>query len=405
MVSMSHQAKHMHIPDNILILGNHRNALSVVRQLGKQHRVVLGGTDGLGRAERSRFVAESGSLPDARSEQFPDALESLLKQLPDAPVLFPIGDVELFALLRVPSVMDGRVRVAMPSPDVVATCLDKTANLDLASRLNIPQADYRHIRHLAELPGAVREVGCPCIIKSDHQLSLAFGKKAYRVDDPNEVATLVANESEPEHGLIVQARATGLRHNVYFAAERGRLAGAIEARVLRTTNFDGSGFTVESESVPLNDALLRPTEQLVEALGYHGIGNTQFLVDPQQGEISFLEISPRLGAAFAVTIPCGFDFVGAALALATGETLSAEFLPRDYAAGRRLAWSLGDLQGLALAARRREVGTKQIGAWFYCALRSAIRADIHTTWSWQDPMPTLAIASSALGKLLRLSTH
>jgi hypothetical protein len=74
-------------------------------------------------------------------------------------------------------------------------------------------------------------------------------------------------------------------------------------------------------------------------------------------------------------------------------------LPANYPAGRRLAWSFGDLQGLVLAARQREVGAAQIGRWLYRVVRSAIRADIHTTWSWRDPRPTLAIATAALAKL------
>ena len=390
--------------NTVLILGNHRNALSVTRKLGENHRVALGGLDGVGRVERSRHVAETWALPDARSPLFPDALESLLNKLPELPVLFPIGDVELFALLRVPSVLEGRIRSAMPAPDVVEKCLDKTVNLTLADKLQIPQADYRHVQQLSEIPDAVRAVGCPCIIKSDHQLSLAFGKKAYRVEGPGDLPAF-NHEAEPEHGLIVQAAATGLRHNVYFAAENGRLVGAIEARVLRTTNFDGSGFTVESESVPLSDALLRPTEKLIEALDYHGIGNTQFLVDPHSNDTSFLEISPRLGAAFAVTIPCGFDFAGAALALALGESVNPDFLPGEYPVGRRLAWSFGDLQGLVLAARRGEVGAAEMGGWFYRIVRAAIRADIHTTWAWRDPLPTLAIAANALSKLVRRPAH
>ena len=399
MFGVSHLVKSMHCAATILILGNHRNALTVARQLGKQYRVVLARADGAGRVERSRFVAETWSLPDASSDLFADALESLLQSVPDEPVLFPIGDVELFGMLRVPSVLEGRVRAVMPAPKVVAECLDKAANVDLASSLQIPQANYRKAKQLSELQEAVREVGCPCIIKSDHQLSLAFGKKAYLVNDPDELAALTGREPEPQHGLIVQALAAGLRHNVYFAADKGRLVGAMEARVLRTTIFDGSGFTVESESVPLSDALRRPTERLVEALGYHGIGNTQFLVDSHQGEISFLEISPRMGAAFAVTIPCGFDFAHAGLSLAIGDPLRPEFLPRDYPPGRRLAWSFGDLIGLIRAVRGGEISVAQAGTWLWRIVRAALRADIHATWSWQDPGPALAIASAAFGKL------
>ena len=389
----------MHGPATILILGNQRNALTVARRLGKQHRVILGGTAGPGRVERSRFVAETWRLPDASDDGFAAALESLLQSTPDAPVLFPVGDSELFGLLRVPSVLDGKIRAVMPDPGVVAKCLDKLDTLDLASSLQIPQADYRKVKQLSELRKAIRDVGCPCIIKSGHQLSLAFGRKAYLVNSPDELSPLIARESEPKHGLIVQAVATGRRHNVYFAADKGRLVGAMEARVLRTTIFDGSGFTVESQSIPLSDALRRHTERLVEALDYHGIGNSQFLVDQQRGEISFLEISPRLGAAFAVTVPCGFDFAHAGLSLAVGDPLRPEFLPRDYPAGRRLAWSFGDLAGLVNAVRSGDIRAAHVGIWLWCIIRAAVTADIHATWTWQDPRPTLAIAFAAFGKL------
>jgi len=395
----------MRPPVTILILGNYRNALTVARRLGKQHKVVLGGTGGEGRVERSNFVAETWSLPDAKSDNFVDALESLLKSLPYAPVLFPIGDDELFALLRVPSVLEGRARAVMPTPSIVAKCLDKVANVDLASSLDIPQADYRKVKQLSELQKAIRDVGCPCIIKSDHQLSLAFGRKAYLVNDPNEMTDVIANEPEPQHGLIVQAVATGLRHNVYFAANNGRLIGAMEARVSRTNIFDGSGYTVESQSVLLSDDLRNHTERLVEALGYHGIGNTQFLVDQQQETTSFLEISPRMGAAFAVTVASGFDFAQAGLSLTLGDPVTPKFLPNDYPCGRRFAWSFGDFVGLIKAARNGEISAAQAGIWLWCVVRAAVTADIHATWSWRDPRPALANASAALGNLWQFLTQ
>lgn len=392
----------MQSPATILILGNHRNALTVARSLGKQHRVILGGTDGAGQAHRSRFVADTWSLPDADSDRFADSLESLLESVTEKPVLFPIGDSELFALLGVPSVLEGTVRAVMPTPEVAAKCLDKATQLDLANSLQVPQADYRKATQLSELPAAVAAVGCPCIIKSDHQLSRAFGSKAFRVNDPEQITALIDNEPEPQHGLIVQAVATGLRHNVYFAADHGRMVGAMEARVLRTDIFDGSGYTVESQSVPLNDALRLHTERLIEALGYHGIGNTQFLVDQQRAEISFLEISPRMGAAFAVTVPCGFDFAQAGLSLAVGDYIEPGIMPREYPPGKRLAWSSGDFVGLVRASRNRDISAAEAGMWLSAGIRAAVSADIHTTWSWHDPRPALANTFEACARLAQL---
>jgi predicted ATP-grasp superfamily ATP-dependent carboligase len=374
-----------------------------VRQLGNLHKIILGGASGAGRVEQSRFITETWPLPDIASDGFASSLESALQSCKAPPVIFPIGDAELFALLSVPSVTEGRVKVVMPAPGVVAACLDKTTNLTLATDLGIPMADYRLVNNLGDLPAAIESVGCPCIIKSGHQMSLAFGKKAYHINDPIEILELIKDIPEPEHGLIVQVEATGLRHNVYFAAEHGRLVGAMEARVLRTNIFDGSGFTVESESLPLSDLLRAYTEQLVENLDYHGIGNTQFLVDRHDGSISFLEISPRMGAAFALTVASGFDFSQAGLNIALGDPINSEILPDHYPAGIRFAWTCGDMLGLLTAVRQRELGWRQCIGWLARIPRAAILANIHATWSWKDPKPALAIVTAAIGGMLSLS--
>jgi predicted ATP-grasp superfamily ATP-dependent carboligase len=387
---------------NILILGNHRNALAVARSLGDQHHIILAPASGVGRVERCRFVAEILSLPEASDQDFAVELEAALQGMSDPPLLFPMGDNELFGLLRVPSILNATVKAVMPNPEVVAKCLEKSAILDLANTLKIPQAIYRKVHRLAGIQEAVREIGCPCIIKSDHQLSLAFGKKAYRVDDPDKLTSLISRQSEPKHGLIVQALASGLRHNVYFAADSGHLAGAMQAKVLRTDMFDGSGFTVESQSIRLRDDLKNYTERLIESLGFHGIGNTQFLVDQQSGAISFLEISPRMGAAFAVTVPCGFDFARAGLNLAIGDPLPPEYLPANYPEGKRLVWSFGDVSGLTRATRAKEISITEAFGWLWRAIQAALTADIHTTWSWRDPKPAIANMFTLLAGAWRL---
>jgi hypothetical protein len=381
----------------IIILGNHRNALTAVRRLGRRYRMVLGNRGGAGQVHHSRFITETLSLPDSDDGNFPRALESLLTSFEDQPILFPIGDAELSALLAVPSAREGRVQVVMPAPNIVATCLDKTANLRLAEKLGIPQRKFRRVARLAELRDAVRDVGCPCIIKSAHQLSLAFGKKAYLVEGERDLDEILQGQDEPQHGLIVQARAAGQRNNVYFAAENGRLIGAMEVRVKRTDVFDGSGYTVESESIALDPDRLRYTKLLVETLGYQGIGNTQFLVDAK-GDTSFLEISPRMGAAIAVTVPCGFDFPSAGVDLARGLTPDSAYLPNDYPVGITLAWSYGDLAGLIHAMQSGAIGVSESGLWLWSAFRSAITADVHTSWSWADPRPTMATFLAAARK-------
>ena len=124
---------------------------------------------------------------------------------------------------------------------------------------------------------------------------------------------------------------------------------------------------------------------------------TQFLVDAK-GDTSFLEISPRMGAAIAVTVPCGFDFPSAGVDLARGLTPDSAYLPNDYPVGITLAWSYGDLAGLIHAMQSGAIGVSESGLWLWSAFRSAITADVHTSWSWADPRPTMATFLAAARK-------
>ena len=388
----------------IVILGNHRHALTVARQLADHYTIILGGAHGRGGVERSRFVSEVWDLPKLSNPLYISELEDKLANTSFEPLLFPVGDAEISTLLESPSVARGKVKVVMPQPDTARRCLDKGATINLANQLQVPQAKYRKVTSLDDVATAVRETGYPSIIKSDNQLSLAFGKKACYVYSESELAELLASASELEHGLIVQAVATGLRHNVYFAAEHGRLIGAVESRVLRTDIFDGSGFTVESESVPLNNDLHRYTAQLIRELSYHGIGHAQFLVDQNYEKVSFLEVNPRMGAAFAVTVPCGFNFARAGVNLAVGSPVAGADVPEHYPAGQRLAWSYGDFIGLLRAIRGREIGPIDTLRWIARALRSAMLSDIHSSWSLRDPKPALANLYLPLQRVWRRAT-
>ncbi|MEL7045493.1 MAG: ATP-grasp domain-containing protein, partial [Pseudomonadota bacterium] len=140
------------------------------------------------------------------------------------------------------------------------------------------------------------------------------------------------------------------------------------------------------------------TERLVRHLGYHGFGCAQFLVDPDaESPVSFLELNPRLGAAFAVTLASGIDLPAAALRLTEGGRTAVE----PYAAGRRMAWVYGDLLGLVRALQCREIGARDTALWLGRCARSLWRADIHATWDWTDPLPSLALATQWIPRRLK----
>ncbi len=83
-----------------------------------------------------------------------------------------------------------------------------------------------------------------------------------------------------------------------------------------------------------------------------------------------------------------------------GEFLAAGSWHMDgefhYRAGVRYAWTTGDLHGLRKSRATGHISRSAALRWLAGSMRSAVRADVHATWSLRDPLPTLAILAQWL---------
>ena len=165
---------------------------------------------------------------------------------------------------------------------------------------------------------------------------------------------------------------------------------------LRTDRIDGSGQTIEGMIVPTVPIHQEMLATAVKAMGYTGIGNAQFLHDKESGESCFLEINPRFGGSHAFVERSGFDQTRLALDLA-----KPDYEPKPPKSVRpvRFVWTYGDLHGLMFSLRAGDVTTKQARQWALACIRAAVMSDVHVTWSWRDPWPTLAIYSGRFASL------
>jgi hypothetical protein len=102
-----------------------------------------------------------------------------------------------------------------------------------------------------------------------------------------------------------------------------------------------------------------------------------------------LEINPRLGANFVISERAGLPLSRLALELARG---GGPEVPRDawrYERGLRFAWTFGALSGCRFQLREGQIGRRQALRLMGRAVIEALRADVHITWSWRDPLPSL----------------
>lgn len=386
----------------VLMVGNYRPSLSVVRSLGRAgYKVIVGRDEYSSAAEYSRYAAGSWRHPSLRKEPeaFVRAIAEFLRQRPDVGYLFPVLGLAIIRVCEFRHLLPPDVVVVTPDPALVAMCDHKTRLLELAAELGVPQPGLAVVGDLKGLAAAARETGFPCIVKPAVAELRLYGEKGVICRSEGEFRQRFPHWPEGHAQLLVQRYVTGYRHNLHFAARDGRLLRCLDAVSLRTMRPDGTGLTVEGISVELPEDMRRGCARMIEAMGYTGIGCLQFLRDERSGEAVFLEINPRLAAGYAISQHCGLDLPRIAVGLAAGEPMPELEGPFTYPVGRRFAWLAGELEGLREAVAKREIGMGAAASWLGAALRSAVRADMHLTWSMADPRPTLAL----YGRMLRPS--
>jgi predicted ATP-grasp superfamily ATP-dependent carboligase len=388
----------------VLVVGNYRPTLSVVRSLGRAgYRVIIGRDEASSAAEYSRYAAEVWQHPSIRKDGpgFVAALAAFLEQRPDIGFVFPMLGLALIRLCEHRDLLPEGVVVVMPEPALVELCDHKTRLLEIAAELGVPQPGLAVVGSMAELEDAVRATGFPCIVKPAVAELRLDGEKGFICADEAELRRRLPAWPEGHASLLVQRYVTGLRHNLHFAARDGRLLRCLDAVSLRTQRPDGTGVTVEGISVDLPDDMRAYCERLLARVSYTGIGCMQFLRDERDGAAVFLEINPRLAAGYGISQHCGLDLPVLAMDLARGAPIPELDDPVIRRAGQRFAWTSGDLEGLKKAVRQREVGLKQAALWLGDIARSAFRADMHLTWRWHDPRPTLALYARMLRRSRR----
>lgn len=368
----------------ILVLGDHRQSLTIARSLAERGDVVIAGVVE-GRRSHVRFsraVVETWAHPPTDGPSFPDALDAAMARFrPD--VLFPVGDLEI--RWTADRVGELGVPVAVPDSDVIRTCQSKPELLRLVTEISIPATPSTTVSTMTELEAAADRLGYPIFVKAHDTLLRVAGRKGIAAASPEDLVDALPAWPGEHERLIVQRYVEGTRHNVYYAADRGSLIGAVEVRIDRTNTPDGTGLAVDGRTIPLTPALLGHTERVIGELKYSGVGCTQFLVG-DDGSHAFLELNPRLGANFAVVRAAGLDLASMAVDIALDRPVVAP----ATRTGIRYGWALGELDGLIDGLAAREIGVGDAVRTLARMGATAVAADVHVAWSWRDPLPALA---------------
>jgi predicted ATP-grasp superfamily ATP-dependent carboligase len=374
----------------VLVLGEYRQTVTVVRSLGRAgYNVVLGSNEWRSSTALSRYVRDLRVFDESSRERFLDQLEAYLRhEKPD--FVFPVGETQARRIAAAASRFLPLATWVMPHPATVLRCFDKTAMYELTPKLGIPTVPWREFTSAQDWAASARAMGFPVVVKRKDSSAHVKHKKALIFHSAEQFDNFLAElPSQPDcASLVLQKFAPGMRHNCHVAADQGRLIALFQQVVLRTDEPDGTGIGVEGASVPISARLRHYCKRLLANLGYSGVCCIQFMIEETSGSVAFLEINPRMDSTAALPYRLGYDYPLLAVQIAAKNKPAPTSTP--YRKGIRYHWLYGDLMSWHDCLRHGRSSAVDLIAWVLRMCWASVSSH-HLTWDVRDPLPTLHV--------------
>ncbi|MCW2614698.1 MAG: putative ATP-grasp enzyme-like protein [Frankiales bacterium] len=313
-------------PAAALVMNTHITGLAVTRSLGRAGVPVVGLDDergGLG--QHSRHLAGLGLVPgpdvdDGRA--LADHLVALGPSFAERPVLMPTNDDWVLALARHRDRLEEHYRFPFAPYDVVQRALGKTALYRACEALgvDVPRTWYLDD---ASPQDVAAQVDYPCVLKPDDSRGFyrAFRAKVFVVED---AAAFVARCAEAAaHGLTLVAQrwvATGpggFWSVASYLSPDGTPRGVFTGRKLEQWPPDfGTSCLADAQWRP---EIAAAGVSVLQALGYHGISEIEFVQDSSSGRLLLLDVNTRAWKWVGLPVAAGVDLPLLAYRDAVGE--------------------------------------------------------------------------------------
>jgi predicted ATP-grasp superfamily ATP-dependent carboligase len=318
-----------------VIIGGDFQGLGILRSLARQGVPICLLDRGACIARFSRYKKRFISCPDVREGAL---FFNFLKDLAvrgnlDGWIIYPNDDETVHFLAKYKERLEEHYRVPMPSWDVVKFAYEKRLTYELAQRCGIAIPQTFYVADLQELEQLSLEF--PVIIKpsiKDHFYPTAK-RKAIRVDDKRELAQefeKAASIVDSSEIMIQELIPGGPDHlfSVGSLCRDGRILARVVARRTRQHPMDFGHATTYAETVDIPE-LEEIAQKILEAMGYYGLSEVEFMLDPRDGRYKLIEINARPWGWHTLAIGAGVDLPFLLYRDMLGEGVAADGFERN----------------------------------------------------------------------------
>jgi D-aspartate ligase len=297
-----------------VVLGGDYQGLGIVRSLGRIGAPVLVLDDERSISRFSRYTTQSLFVADLRTPSaiVETLLEVGLRHKLAGWLLFPTRDEQVAAISRHRSQLSEIYRVPLPEWQVVQYAWDKRKTYDFAEQCKLPIPRTWHSLEASQLDSL--DLPFPLALKPavKEHFFYATHAKAWRVDSRKDLHVKFARASQlldPAEILLQDFIPGDGRHQFSFCSffKDGKALGSMVARRRRQHPYDFGRASTFVETIDL-PALEGLAERFLNGIGYYGLVEVEFKLDPRDGQFKLLDVNARTWGYHSLGSSAGVDF-------------------------------------------------------------------------------------------------
>jgi predicted ATP-grasp superfamily ATP-dependent carboligase len=374
-----------HTATPVVVVNCQLGALAIMRSLGPLG-IPLYGVDGDPSAPAlgSRYCRERFRLrfSEDRPAEYLNGLLDIGRRLGRKAILIATSDeTTQFVADHRDSLRDRFVFQDNP-PELVRRLASKQGMFGLATQHGVPTPHTLFPQRIEDVYAYAERGSFPVMLKGiyGNRLAARTRRKMVLVNTRDQLVAAFRELDEPgSPNLMLQEYIPGgddqvYIFNGYFDARSDCPVGFTGYKIRQFPVHVGCASLGECRSI---EDVAATTTRFMKAIGYRGILDIGYRLDPRDGRYKVLDINPRVGQAFRLFVAQnGHDVVRALYLDFTGQP-QPEVVPRE---GRR--WLIEDYDVIASYHYHRE-GTLPLRDW----VRSFRGVEEAAWFNWRDPYP------------------
>lgn len=288
------------------------SALAIVRALSGHGVVVDVAASGPARplASYSRHARSCSSYPSPLTDEagFIAWMATRLQTQPGLLVI-PVTERSLVPLMR-HRAQFASGSIAMAPTAALEQALDKERTVQLAAALGIPVPRSVTVTDIGQLAAAAADFGFPVVVKPARSVGQDGHQRvqlsvSYAHDDAELMAQV--RQALRYGAVILQEYFRGEGVGIELIADQGETRYTFQHRRLHEVPLTGGGSSLRvSEAVV--PALQAASEQLMRAMGWHGVAMVEFKYAPATGAFRLMEVNGRFWGSLPLAIAAGANF-------------------------------------------------------------------------------------------------